>query len=69
MMCGCGTEVLEVGDPAFLIEARPHPLGVWKPDGDRLTIREAADGVPGHHRHLPDARLCAAGQYALFGTG
>ena len=67
MLCGCGQQVLEVGDPPFLIDAETHPLGIWHPDGKRLTTRQVIDGVPGHRRHTYTSSLCAIGQFSLFG--
>lgn len=41
-----------------LLEPEPHPLAITRPDGSRLTLREAADQAMnrtppiGHHVHV-----------------
>jgi hypothetical protein len=77
----CGAVVL-VTPGGELLELEPHPLALTRPDGSRLTLREAADQavgrIPpiGHHVHvagpLPPGRIAAPGygcrpaQLALF---
>lgn len=77
----CGAVVL-VTPGGELLEPEPHPLALTRPDGSRLTLREAADQAMertppvGHHVHvsgpLPAGRVaapgygCRAAQLALF---
>lgn len=77
----CGSVVL-VTPGGELLEPEPHPLAITRPDGSRLTLREAADQAMertppiGHHVHvagpLPAGRIAAPGygcrpaQLALF---
>ncbi|MEV4500200.1 hypothetical protein AB0J84_31470 [Micromonospora arborensis] len=55
-----------------LLETDPHPLGITRPDGSRLTLREAVDQaaerVPpsGHRVHQAPAR---PGRVAAPGYG
>ncbi|WP_406164390.1 hypothetical protein [Streptomyces canus] len=77
----CGAPVL-VTPGGELLEPEPHPLALTRPDGSRLTLRQAVDQamgrIPpaGHHTHvsgpLPAGRVAAPGygchveQLALF---
>jgi len=77
----CGARVL-VTPGGVLLEPEPHPLALTRPDGTRLTLREAVaqatERIPptGHHTHvpgpLPAGRVAAPGygchpaQLALF---
>ncbi|MFF3617552.1 hypothetical protein [Streptomyces sp. NPDC002580] len=79
----CGAAVL-VTPGGELLEPEPHPLAITRPDGTRLTLREAVDQAAertpptGHHVHvsgpLPRGRIaapgygCRAAQLALFGA-
>lgn len=66
----CGAVVL-VTPAGELLETEPHPLALTRPDGSRLTLREAAaqamGRIPptGHHVHvggpLPAGRVAAPG--------
>jgi len=66
----CGAAVL-VTPGGELLETEPHPLAITRPDGSRLTLREAAaqatGRIPpiGHHVHvggpLPAGRVAAPG--------
>lgn len=77
--CGAAVLVTPAGE---LLETEPHPLALTRPDGRRLTLREAVDQamgrIPpiGHHVHVagppPPGRVAAPGygcrpaQLALF---
>lgn len=67
MLCGCGQRVLEVGDPPFLIDAEPHPLGIWRADGTKLTTADVLRGERAHLRHAYTSTLCVTGQLSMFG--
>lgn len=67
MLCGCGQAIQEVGDPPFLIDAEPHPLGIWRTDGTRLDTIDVIRGERGHRRHAYTSTLCTTGQFTLFG--
>ena len=77
----CGAVVL-VTPGGELLEPEPHPLAITRPDGSRLTLREAAEQAMertppiGHHIHVSGPRApgrvaapgygCRAAQLALF---
>lgn len=67
MLCGCGQQVLQVGDPPFLIDAESHPLGIWRTDGTKLAIADVLRGERAHRRHATTSALCGTGQLGLFG--
>lgn len=66
----CGAAVL-VTPGGELLEPEPHPLAITRPDGTRLTLREAVDQAMertppiGHHVHVggpvPAGRVVAPG--------
>jgi len=66
--CGAAVLVTPAGE---LLEPEPHPLAITRPDGSRLTLREAADQAMertppiGHHVHVggpvPAGRVVAPG--------
>jgi len=68
----CGSVVL-VTPAGELLEPEPHPLAITRPDGTRLTLREAAaqamERIPpiGHHVHVTGPR--APGRVAAPGYG
>ena len=68
----CGAPVL-VTPGGELLEPEPHPLALTRPDGSRLTLREAVDQAmertppTGHHVHVAGPR--AAGRVAAPGYG
>ena len=69
MLCVCGRPVLGVGDPPFLVDERPHPLGIWTTEGARLTVRDIAAAGTTHaayRRHQCPATVDSTA--ALFGT-
>lgn len=51
MLCVCGQPVLQVGRPSFLVDERPHPLGIWTRDGARLSTRQIASAGTGHRAY------------------
>jgi hypothetical protein len=51
MLCLCGRQVLQVGQPPITLDAEPHPLGVWTTDGRRLSLREVASAGSNHRAH------------------
>lgn len=77
----CGAVVLATPG-GELLEPEPHPLALTRPDGSRLTLREAAEQAMertppiGHHVHVSGPRApgrvaapgygCRAAQLALF---
>lgn len=48
MLCPCGVSVLQVGDPAFLVDEEPHPLGIYTPSGTKVSLRDIASAGTGH---------------------
>lgn len=68
--CGAVVLVTPVGE---LLEPEPHPLAITRPDGSRLTLREAVDQAMertppiGHHVHVAGPR--APGRVAAPGYG
>ncbi|MDX2683683.1 hypothetical protein [Streptomyces soliscabiei] len=68
----CGAVVL-VTPGGELLELEPHPLAITRPDGSRLTLREAAAQATGrtppigHHVHVNGPR--APGRVAAPGYG
>lgn len=65
-LCGCGRSVIDAPEPAGLLDADPHPLGIWRPDGTRLTGRDVVLGEHGHQRHPTADRTCRTPQLDLF---
>jgi len=72
----CGAAVLRSAR-GELLEVEPHPLAIDRPDGRKLTPREAADAATGrtapagHHVHIEAAGYgCRPiAQLALFAAG
>jgi len=63
-VCGCGTTVLDT--LAGTLDAAPHPLGIYRPGGTRLTIHDIAVGKIGHRKHWQTTACTTGEQYDLF---
>lgn len=48
MLCLCGKSVLRVGHPPVLLDADPHPLGIYAQDGVKLSLRHIATAGSAH---------------------